>query len=201
MSTSAQGRLLNHLPAIYHVEKNNKDLHTLLSAIEAVLFGPDDAALGKEIEAIPSLLDPLEADEEFLPWLAQWVALGYRSGMSEAQQRKLIAGIVPQYPKRGTRDYLKWFLGFFTPSKASIKINEDVHQGLVVGCAQVGVDTVLVRETPFVFAVTIRAPESDLAAEEREDQKQVWVHLARHVIDLAKPAHTRYQLDWEYEGG
>ena len=201
MSMNPKARLLNQLPAIYHAEEDNKDLHILLSAIEAVLFGPDDGGLEKQIGAIPSLFDPLETDEEFIPWLAQWVALSHRSGLSEGQQRKLIAGIMPQYPKRGTRAYLQWFLEFFTPPEASIMINEEVQLGLIVGSARVGLDTVLEHDIPFLFAVIIRVPESGLTGNERELQKQDWEHRAREVIDLAKPAHTRYQLDWEYEGG
>jgi hypothetical protein len=65
-----------------------------------------------------------------------------------------------------------------------------------MGMAKVGVDTWLERDRPFWFKVTIRVPSTGTDAErgaqwQDESQKRI-----RQVIELAKPAHTTYDLDW-----
>src|SRR5512134_2537127 len=99
MMPSSAGPLLNHLPAIYHT---SEDLRTVLSVFETVLFKPDGEGLrGKQwqqstdecrpledtITNIASLFDAVETPKEFVPWLAQWVALPYFSSLAEERQR------------------------------------------------------------------------------------------------------------------
>ena len=205
MMSSPSGPLLNYLPAIYHT---SEDLCKLLAVFEAVLFGVDGEEPGQErrqqsivdsIATIPSLFDAYKTPKEFVPWLAQWVALTHLSGLTEQRQRDLLAEIVPLYAQRGTRKYLERLLEFFKPENATVVIEDRELHGFIVGTVQIGLDSWLGRDRPFWFQVRIfmSAPVGD--ADEQRDFKTQWEERLRRVIDLAKPAHTLYELDWQFE--
>ncbi len=190
--------LLNHLPAVYH---DSEELRELLSVFEEVLFGIENReiqGLQQKIAAIPLLIDPYATPQEFLPWLGQWLALFDFHHLSEKKQRDLVAEIVPRYAKRGTRDYLIEILAFFIPDDATVDIDESI-QGLTVGAARVGENTFLEPERPHAFRVNITSPASSEGAEFAKQERQEWEDIARAAIDLAKPAHTVYELNWEIE--
>jgi phage tail-like protein len=218
---ASPGLLLSHLPAIYH---SSEELRILLSIFEELLFGSESGeeaprgpaaepapeagasgdesggsvqpavartrALAEEIAAIPLLLDPYAAPREFLPWLAQWVAVSDLSGLSVDKQRRLIAKIVPLYSRRGTRGYLEELLAFYAPEGAVVAIDEDGVSGFTVGDATVGLDTRLGGEQAFWFRVSVTLPHPPHGEEQARLEQQL-----RRVIDLAKPAHTMYQLE------
>src|SRR5262245_29464957 len=205
------GPLLSHLPAIYHT---SEELREVLSAFEAVLFAPEgnsgnvrqsqggvDTAVPLEqaIANIALLFDAWTTPREFLPWLAQWVALSDISDLTEQQQRRLLAKIVPLYGKRGTKTYLIDLLKFFTPDNTSIHIKEEM-QGFIVGSAEIGRSSRLEPERLFWFAVKICLPGPDGAADEREKAGPYWEQRLTRVIDLAKPAHTLYELMIQFKG-
>jgi phage tail-like protein len=203
MMSSPPGPLLNYLPAIYHT---SEDLCKLLAVFEAVLFGVD----GKEpiqerqsisellpivnsIATIASLFDAYKTPKELVPWLAQWVALTHLSGLTEQRQRDLLAKIVPLYAQRGTKTYLERLLEFFKPENARVEIEDRELQGFIVGTAKIGLDSRLEHDRPFWFKVRVHT-----SAEQRGFRTQ-WEERLRRVIDLAKPAHTLYELDWQFE--
>lgn len=197
------GPLLEHLPAIYH---SSEQLRHLLSFFEEVLFGPGkngfkefSEGLEQTIANIPSLFNPDSTRREFLPWLAQWVALGQYQGLPEKKLRALMARIVPLYGQRGTKRYLTNMLQFFIPENATITINDQELPSLIVGISKVGLDSRLGGDMPFWFLVKIRSRVSTTNPEEREKLRKEFEKSARSVIDLAKPAHTTYQLAWEFE--
>lgn len=205
------GPLLQHLPAIYHAGAS-EELCQLLSLLEGVLFGPSDGdgaeGLEQKIARLPGLFspdppptaadpEPLRTPREFLPWLAGWVALGQYQGLPEAQLRRIIARIVPLYGRRGTKGYLEKILEFFLPPGAAIRVDDQVS-GLTVGRSRVGLDAWLGAERPFWFRVTIRTRAAAGDPLERARLGRALEDSLRPVIDLAKPAHTDYQLDWEF---
>jgi len=236
MMPNSPGPLLNHLPAIYHT---SEDLRTVLSVFEAVLFGMGEKGRTEErrqrsinenlpledaIANIASLFDALETPKEFVPWLAQWVALAHLDGLTEERQRQLLAEIVPLYAKRGTKKYLEELLKFFTPENAAVvsrdqdlpgfivnckfsfgsivckvEIQDQDLPGLVVGAAWIGLGSRLGPDRPFWFRVKITTPASVEDSEEWRKFKTHWEQAARQVIDLAKPAHTLYELHWQLE--
>ena len=197
MTTNPPGPLLSHLPGIYH---SSEDLRELLSVFEEILFGPGGRrALEPQIAGIHTYFDPAETPDEFLPWLAEWVALTHRIGLSPKRQRELVAGIVPLYTKRGTKVYLTQLLKFFSPEGAEITIEDHELPGLIVGTAEIGVDSWLEPDRAFWFKVKIRAPSSHGNAVRQAQPHNEWQERARQVIDLAKPAHTMYQLDWAFQ--
>ena len=202
----APSRLMAQLPGIYH---GWPDLSQLLSTFETILCEPHPGALEMQIAQIATLLDVVRAPHElpgwvsaqapghlsqrrdaFVPWLAQWVALSGAASLSIERQRRLIGRIVPLYAKRGTREYLIELLRFHLPEHSEIGVEDQEFTGLILGKSRVGVDAWLEEDRPFWFKVTIRLPGGE-AARGRID----WPARIRQVVDLAKPAHTTYDLE------
>jgi len=203
---SVPGPFLSHLPAIYHT---SEDLRELLAVFEAVMFGTvegdhsegpfrrfrdDGIPLAEAIANIASLFDASETPKEFVQWLARWVALTDLSGLAEDRQRRLLRKIVPLYAKRGTKTYVKELLEFYTPDDATVLIDDQNLRGLVIGVARIGLDSWLAFDRPFWFAVTIVLPAPSGDPAERAGLRTQWEQRVRRVIDLAKPAHTLYEL-------
>jgi phage tail-like protein len=200
------GRLLGQLPGVYH---SSADLQRLLAVFEAILFEADERALEPQIADTATLLDLVKASNElapwlsqarddFLPWLGQWVALSNAAGLSVEGQRRLLGRIVPLYAWRGTGRYLTELLAFYLPEKSEIRVEDQEFVGLILGRARIGSDTWLERDRPFWFKVTVRLPETVAAADQRGLGRSDWQARIRQVVDLAKPAHTTYdlELDW-----
>jgi phage tail-like protein len=196
MTTNSTGHLLSHLPGIYH---SSQDLRELLSVFEEVLFGPDKRALEPQIARIHSYFDAFETPDEFLSWFSEWVALSHKIGLSTERQRKLVATIVPLYAQRGTKVYLTKLLEFFSPQGAVITVEDQELRGFMIGRAEIGVDSWLERDRAFWFKVKIRSPSPEASAARQAQLHSEWQERARQVIDLAKPAHTMYELDWAFE--
>lgn len=203
------GRLLQHLPAIYH---KSETLSQLLALFEKFLFGQDrpetenqwDRKTGNEplavadhIAAIASLFHARQTPREFLPWLSQWVALSDFADLSEAQHRQLVAQIVPLYAMRGTKVYLEKLLELFKPESFQIEVDDSGLQGFTVGKSEVGRDTVFLTDRPFWFKVTVTLPASEKARTDFNAFRTQWEQRLHRVIDLAKPVHTLYKLDWQ----
>jgi hypothetical protein len=202
----APGRLLAQLPGIYHP---SSDLSQLLSTFETILCEPHPGALETQIAQIATLFDVVRAPHElpgwisaqapgvlsqrrdaFLPWLAQWVALSGAASLPIERQRRLVGRIVPLYACRGTRRYLIELLRFHLPEHSEIGVEDQDFTGLILGKSRIGVDAWLEEDRPFWFKVTIRLPDGG-AAHGRVD----WPARIRQVVDLAKPAHTTYDLE------
>jgi phage tail-like protein len=199
-------KLLTMLPAIYH---ESHDLASLLAIFESILYGietnlPEEGIpqsstietlpIVDRISAIPSLFDAYETPREFIPWLAQWVALKDMEDLSENSKRQLMADIVPLYPQRGTAAYLKKILTYFIPEITKVEV-EDQHMGIfIVGKALIGSTSRFDQDRPFWFRVDISVsiPDYSIASEESKSKLETRV---RRVIDLAKPAHTLYELN------
>jgi phage tail-like protein len=194
---NGSGKLLGQLPGVYH---SSEDLRTLLSALEIILFEPNKQALESQIAGIARLFSAMETPEEFLPWLAQWVALSHRMGLPLEQQRRLVEKIVPLYAWRGTKRYLIKLLKLYLPTGAEVRVEDQEFNGFKIGMAKVGLDTWLERDRPFWFRVTIRVPSSGVDAERGPQWQDEWQKRVRQVIELAKPAHTTYDLDWALAG-
>ena len=186
-------KLLGQLPGVYH---SSEDLRTLLSTLETILFEPNKQALESQIAGIARLFSAMETPDEFLPWLAQWVALSHRMGLPLEQQRRLVGRIVPLYAWRGTKRYLTELLKLYLPTGAEVRVEDQEFNGFKIGIAKVGLDTWLERDRPFWFKVTIRVPSSGAHAERGPQWQDEWQKRIRQVVELAKPAHTTYDLDW-----
>lgn len=160
MSQSAQ-RLLSYLPAIY---RDEPFIGRYLWAFEQVLVG-----LEGRIDALSQQFDPLEAHEDFLPWLSSWVAFTLRADLDDSRRRMFLANAVSLYRRRGTKENLQQLLAIFTYGAVST-ITEDPQR-------------------PHYFHVTMRLPWDTPEEQLRQSA------IAHALIDLAKPAHTYYELE------
>jgi len=184
----------------------------LLKAFERLLMdGADDLSNVLEPHANPrgleDLLDDLpryftpgssELDgtpDAFLPWLSQWVALSLRTDITYGEnknparenqlRRNFIAELADIYRHRGTRLSMQRLLGVFT-ARREIKDGK-----LVVTPREVLINDQLDGQ-PHYFVIQLNL-EDVKGGSSTEDFKRV-SELARSVIDLERPAHTRYLL-------
>jgi len=188
MEAGSHRQLVNYLPAIY---RRYERLEDFLWAFEETLFGREKEeklkSLERRIDEIPTLFDPMEAPPDFLPWLAQWAALTLYGGTTE-YRRGLIAKMIPLYRKRGTREYVEEVLRLYTGAEPVVE--EEDLPGMEVGVrSTVGRDTRL-GEDPFRFRVQITFSSIPASREKRLRL----IALVHAVVNLAKPAHTHYQL-------
>lgn len=158
-------RLPSYLPAIY---RDDVFLGKYLWAFEQLLLG-----LEQQIDRLAILFDPLETREEFLPWLASWVAFTLRSDLEPSQQRAFLARVIPLYRRRGTKTNLQDLLSIFTTGVPSIVESNDsgpAHH----------------------FRITLRLQQAVPETQLRQ------IAIAHALIDLEKPAHTTYDLDLSF---
>jgi phage tail-like protein len=194
---------LQHLPAIFHetaAEEAQADLpHFLgrfLLAFEKLLSGlgdPQHPGVEERLDRIHQLFDPQTTPEDFLPWLAGWVALSLRDDWQTEAKRRFIGYAVALYRLRGTRQGLKLALATYSGfAPDSIDITER-HDPLVVGVhSTVGVDTIIGGAPPYSFWVTMNVPANWRPAPGESATRQQ--AIVRAIIDQEKPAHTVYNL-------
>ncbi len=136
-------------------------------------------------------------DDDFLPFLASWLALTLRQHWSEAKRRRLIQNIVPLYKKRGTVEGITRFLEVFV--EYPIQVTEWL--GIQIGRrSTVGVDTTV--GVPHMFLVEIAYGERKSEEPQPFDfayLRQV-THNTREILDLEKPAHTDYRALYRFPG-
>ncbi len=85
-----------------------------------------------EIDAIPSLTDPMTADPKFLPWIASWVSFELDESLPLHQQRELVRRSIRLYRTRGTRVGVEEMIRVLT--SAPVRVAErQKPQPLVVG--------------------------------------------------------------------
>jgi phage tail-like protein len=113
MSDNMLKLLFDHLPALY---REDPWLGSFLQPYAAV-FGRFEKLLA-EIDRtfIPlNRIDPVyEADREFLPWLAGWLALELDEEWDEEKSREVVSRVVELYRLRGTVKGLKEYLKIYT---------------------------------------------------------------------------------------
>ena len=194
INPNAASSYLQNLPAIF---SEDPFLGRFLLAFEQVLTGLPGVAgrepeppLGLEeiIAAISTLFDPKETREDFLPWLAGWVALGLRADWTEGQKRDFLANIVPLYSRRGTKENLAELLRIYTGLSPVITGVEETDFQIGVN-STIGEDTQIGGRAPHFFHVSVTMPNPDPATLQRQRQ------IATALIELQKPAHTDYELD------
>ncbi len=182
---------LHYLPAIFSVDPF---LGRFLLAFEQVLTrlqgGEADVQRGLEeiIADIAKLFDPNETPEEFLQWLAGWVALSLRADWTPDQQRQFLARVVPLYRRRGTKKNLAELLRIYTGLEPVITEAEGTVFQIGVH-STIGLDTQLSGSAPHYFRVTVTMAKPDPATLQRQHQ------IVTALIDLEKPAHTAYDLN------
>jgi phage tail-like protein len=182
---------LQYLPSIF---SEHPFLGRFLLAFEQVLSGSTEAkgepqeGLEEIITGIATLFDPKETREEFLPWLAGWVALSLRADWNIEQQKNFMADVVPLYRSRGTKANLIKLLGIYTIGTPTI--DEGDIATMQIGLrSTIGKDTRIGEPPAHFFRVKVNLGKIT-DDKERERQQQI----ARALIDLQKPAYTTYEL-------
>lgn len=130
-------------------------------------------------------------DDNFIPYLAQWVALTLRQRWPDVKRRRLIQAIVPLYKKRGTPDGIRQVLELFV--EWPVKIVEDL--GLVIGERSTVEQDTTVGGTPHFFRVDIPFGHRERGAPPERLELDVLRSLVantRDVVNQEKPAHTDY---------
>jgi phage tail-like protein len=149
---------------------------------------PEYVGLEEEVANLHRFFDPNETREDFLDWLARWAALSLRAGLSSERRRTLVARIIPLYRIRGTKKYVEELLRLHLDAAPSVDDTE--LPKLQVGAhSTVGKDTYVGGGPPHFFRVTLAFETKDPV------QVNMQAQIARSVVDLAKPAHTFYELD------
>ncbi|MFY1637198.1 phage tail protein [Solwaraspora sp. WMMB335] len=167
-------RYLDYLPAMF---RQDPFVGRFLQAFEAILTGRDEVeGLEQTIGRSADYIDPVHTGEDFLPWLAGWVALSLRADWDVDTKRGFIREVVPLYRQRGTVAGLRRMLEIYLRPLADQVTREDV----------VILDE---YETPVhYFQVQLT-----LGAADRDELRRVQ-ETARAIIDREKPAHTFYAL-------
>ena len=118
------------------------------------------------IDNFDVFLDPRTAPADFLPWLSTWFDLTLDDSWTEEQRRRLLSEAHDIYARRGTRWSLTRVLEIYTGAAPDI---DDVDEKL----------------DAFTFRVKLKVKERDIDRE-----------LVERIIDVSKPAHTSYELQF-----
>jgi phage tail-like protein len=190
IDSETRSSFLDLLPAIY---SDDPFLGRFLIAFEQVLTGvsgsdaPPAQGLEQTIANIASLFDARNTREDFIPWLAGWVALGLRADWTIAQKRDFLANIVPLYRRRGTKENLADLLRIYTGLSPVITGIEESDFQIGVH-STIGSDTWIDGRPPHFFEVSVTMPNPDQKTLQRQTE------IATALIELQKPAHTTFVL-------
>jgi phage tail-like protein len=194
--------LLDDLPGVFQEDREPgrpNFLGRFLLAFEKLLLGlgdPDEPGLEEIVAKIYRYFEPGEhlpegerAPDDFLPWLAGWLALTLREGWGTERQRDLIARASELYRLRGTKRGVEEFVQIYTLLGVTI---EELNTPFQIGVhSTVGKDTYLGGGAPFFFRVRVVSPSSTPAELKRTRDE------ARAIVELQKPAHTYFTLTVE----
>ena len=125
------------------------------------------------IENIHLYFNPQQTPEEFLPWLADWVALSLRNDWKVEVKREFIQQIVGLYRLRGTKAGLIKILSIYLKSSGFGEKVEVFDQ---------------FKNFPNYFQVQLTLND--------RDPEKYWqqAKIAKAIIDRVKPAQTFYSL-------
>jgi len=172
---------LQYLPAVL---RQGELIGSFLLGFEAILSGWVPPPAGDASAAMPVgleyALDTLsryfdpragKTPAEFLPWLAQWVALTLRDDWTEESKRALIGSIVPLYALRGTRQGI------------ILALQTTLGSGALVS----------VVERPDLAAHYFRV-QLVMGVGSNAEQIQRTIRMVESVVAQQKPAHTFFSL-------
>jgi phage tail-like protein len=184
---------LEHLPAIY---RRSDAVGRNLVRDMCFLFEHMFDSVERNLDEGWRFYDPHVAPEGFLDWLSRWTAFTLDLDWPEEQKRALIKRAVDLYRIRGTKRGLSLFLKLFTGHEPDIRENtwpfkgfrvegEDSEQG-----ARIALDSVVLPPVDLAhcFVVTMPIKFDDITPE--------LVIRIHHIIQLEKPAHTHYYLQF-----
>lgn len=161
--------LAERLPAVYLEDGFTQ---RFLAALDEVL-----APVFTALDGFAGYLDPRLAPEDFLEWLAHWVALDVGEGWPVAQRRELVARAVELHRWRGTRRGLAAHVALLTGGHVEVRDSG--------GCTSTDRPGLEVAESPPSVHVLVRVARPDDV-----DRPRLAAAIAGAV-----PAHVAVELE------
>ena len=189
---------VEHLPAIYRrSDAVGRNLVRDLCFVFEHMFDSIDRNLVDGWR----FYDPHVAPMEFLDWLSGWTAFTLDLDWPEAQKRALVKRAVDLYRIRGTKRGLTLFLKLFTGHEPEIRENEWPFKGFRVegeeaeAGARIALDSVVLPPMDLAHCFVVKMP---IRFDDVTPEMVIRIH---HIIQLEKPAHTHYYLQFAEEKG
>ena len=188
----AKQSLLRFLPAAYQTTDSGVDPDFLRRFMW--IFQEISDSFTTKIDRMHEQFSPLTADEDFLPWLAQWVALTLDSDWPNVKKRQMIRSAAELYRRRGTKGAIARLLEIFTDVRPTIIENVWPYNGFWIGAhSTIGIDTVVLPPVNLAHCFVVRFPGT---SESLGEEAVARIH---QIIREEKPAHTVYFLEFEGE--
>jgi len=184
--TVSMESLLDYLPAIYR--RNDVDGTNFIRDF-LWIFQDIFHSIESKIDRMSTYFDVFESPEEFLPWLASWVAFALDGEWEEAERRLFLKKAVELYRIRGTVRGLTMMLKMYTGVEAEIIENAWPLEGFQIGVAStIGIDSAILPPIDRAHCFIVEVP---LDVEVLEDDEIIKIH---QIINQERPAHTTYYL-------
>jgi len=182
--------LVQFLPRIYQQSATEGSfLRGFLYVVQNIMDG-----VSRRVDNIHQLFDPRSTDEEFLPWLAGWLAISLNSEWSELQTRKMLLAATRLFPYRGTSYCIREFVRIYSGCEVEINENDWPFKGFRIGVhSTIGIDTVILPAMNLSHCFVVKL---DRAASEVSEEEIIRIH---RIIQSQKPAHTSYFLSFSDE--
>jgi phage tail-like protein len=178
--------LLDYLPALFRRREvdGTNFIENFLWIFQHVFH-----SIESKIDRMHEYFEVFETPEEFLPWLAGWVAFTLDGEWSEAERRLFLKRAVELYRIRGTPRGLRTFVELYTGVEPKIIENEWPLDGFQIGVAStIGVDSAILPPITRAHCFIVEVP---LDPETVEDDQIIKLH---QIISSEKPAHSTYYL-------
>ncbi|HEY0254054.1 MAG TPA: phage tail protein [Kofleriaceae bacterium] len=189
---------LEHLPAIYRrSDAVGRNLVRDMCFVFEHMFDSVDTNLTDGWR----FYDPHVAPPEFLQWLSHWTAFTVDLDWPDAQKRALVKRAVDLYRIRGTKRGLTLFLKLFTGHEPDIQENTWPFKGFRVEGedslegARIALDSVVLPPVDLAHCFVVTMP---IKFEDVTPELVIRIH---QIIQLEKPAHTHYYLQFTEEQG
>lgn len=165
----------------------------------------------EKIDGIPSLIDPMATDPQFLPWIASWVGFDLDEGLSLNEQRELVRRSIRLYRTRGTRAGVEEMVKVLTRTKVRIEERKKPKPTVLGAMHLAGgrnVEERYLRDEPAGFflcrpdreATTFFALvlEHREAFSERHGERAVnKLRRIAQIVTTEKPAHVTFTIEFE----
>ncbi|MFT5431173.1 MAG: phage tail-like protein [Myxococcota bacterium] len=187
----AKQSYLKFLPQIYQQDTalGNTFLKRYLWIFQHVTTSVTD-----KLDHAHGYYDPRETPADFLPWLASWVALSLDIDWDDLKKRKLVRAAAEMYKYRGTKRAMIDILEIFCDKAPRIVENAWPYAGFCIGVtSSVGEDTIILPQINLDHCFMVYIP---VGADEITEEMVVKIH---NIINLEKPAHTMYFLQFQTE--
>lgn len=136
------------------------------------------------IEDIPSLLNPMTTGQEYLDWMAEWLALENNGIWNEEQLRYLIANAISLYQSRGTVRFMKELMRLYTGKEPYVIERGRLESFFGDPCMKRELEH-LYSNSPYKFTVLLDTENIETSNLE---------NILRRIADMATPAGMECQI-------